>query len=307
MIRALLLTLALLAVAPASASAVVIGIADQKPDLFDDRRFLRLGIKHARISVPWDAMRYPWQVEELDLWMNGARARGVHPLVSFNTSRIASLRHVLPSPDELAHEFRIFRARYPWVWNFATWNEANVCAQSTCRRERLVAAYYHRLKIECPRCRVLAAEVLDMPNMVKWVRRFRRAYRRYGLGEPRLWGLHNYVEANRFKTGSVELLLRSTKGSVWVTEVGGIVKRRKVRGRRHSGVEGIPESKAHAARVTRFLLRKVLPRYRRVTRMYLYQWNSSTRRDTWDSAFIGPDDRPRPALRVLRRELERRR
>jgi hypothetical protein len=50
----------------------------------------------------------------------------------------------------------------------------------------------------------------------------------------------------------------------------------------------------------------VLPRHRRVTRLYLYHWNSSTRRDTWDSAFIGPDDRARPALRVLRRHLRRR-
>jgi hypothetical protein len=305
LLRALLICTALVLTAPATAGAFVIGIADQKPDMFSDERFLRLDINHARISVPWDAMRYAWQVEELDRWMLAARDRGVYPLVSFNHSRIH--RRLLPTTREFAEEFRVLRARYPWVSNFATWNEANVCGQPTCRRERLVARYYRRLQLECPSCRILAAELLDMPNMSKWVRRFRRAYRRYRMGEPRIWGLHNYVEANRFRSDSIRKLLRYAKGTVWLTEVGGIVKRRKVRGRRHSGVQGIPESKRHQARVTRFLFRRVVPRYRRVTRIYLYQWNSSTRKDTWDSGFIGPDNRPRPALSILRRELRRRR
>ena len=305
MLRALLICIALLMAAPASAGALVIGIADQKPDMFGDKRFLRLNIKHARISVPWDAMRYGWQVEELDAWMSAAREQHVHPLVSFNHSRVD--RRLLPTAAEFTEEFRRLRARYPWLRNFATWNEANVCGQPTCRREKLVASYYRRLQLECPECRILAAEVLDMPNMSKWVRRFRRAYRRYDMGEPRIWGLHNYVEANRFRSDSIAKLLRYAKGTVWLTEVGGIVKRRKVRGRRHSGLKAVPESKRHAARVTRYLFRKVLPRYKRVTRLYIYQWNSSTRRDTWDSGLIGPDNRARPSLGVLRRELRRRR
>ncbi|HEV2061326.1 MAG TPA: hypothetical protein VGR12_00625 [Solirubrobacteraceae bacterium] len=300
MLRALLIAAALLVAAPASAGAVVVGIGDQKPDMFGDPRFHALQIKHARLTVPWDAMRHGWQVAEIDAWMNAARAHGVHPLVSFGHSRVR--RRELPQPHVFAREFRKVRARYPWVWNFATWNEANHCGEPVCRRERLAASYHRKLQLECPRCRILAAEVLDMPNMLKWVRRFRRAYRRYDMGEPRIWGLHNYVEANRFRARSVRQLLRHAKGTVWLTEVGGIVKRRNIN--RHS-VRGIPESRRHAARVTRFLLRRVIPRYRRVTRIYLYHWNSSTRRDSWDSAFIGPDDRVRPALRVLRRHLRR--
>ena len=298
MARALLIALALLVTAPASAGAVVVGIGDQKPDMFGDARFHALNIKHARLTVPWDAMRHGWQVAEVDAWMNAARDTGVRPLVSFGHSRVR--RHSLPKPHVFAREFRKVRERYPWVRDFATWNEANHCGEPVCRREKLVASYFRKLQLECPRCRILAAEVLDMPNMLKWVRRFHRAYRRYDMGAPRLWGLHNYVEANRFRTGSVRQLLRRTRGRVWLTEVGGIVKRRAIT--RHS-VTGIPESKRHAARVTRFLLRRVLPRFRRVKRIYLYHWNSSTRRDTWDSAFIGPDDRARPALRVLRRHL----
>ena len=53
MIRLLLLTGALLlAVAPTSACALVIGIADQKADMFGDPRFAELGIPHARRLRP---------------------------------------------------------------------------------------------------------------------------------------------------------------------------------------------------------------------------------------------------------------
>ena len=302
LVRVLLISLALLAATPASAGAVVIGIGDQKPDMFDDARFHALRVKHARLSVPWDAMRHGWQVAEIDRWLNAARAHGVYPLISFGHSRVK--RRSLPTPQRFRLEFRRFRARYPWVHNFATWNEVNHCGEPVCHREKLAAAYFRKLRQECPSCRILAAELLDTPNMLAWVRRFRRAYRRYGKGEPKAWGLHNYVEANRFRTTSLTKLLRRVKGTVWLTEVGGLVKRRNIT--RHS-VKGIPESKKHAARVTRFLLDKVLPRNRRVTRLYLYHWNSSTRRDSWDSALIGPDNRARPSLTVHKRVLRARR
>ena len=42
--------------APA-AGALTIGIADQKADMFSDVRFQDTGITHARLSVPWDALR----------------------------------------------------------------------------------------------------------------------------------------------------------------------------------------------------------------------------------------------------------
>ena len=295
--RAALVAIALLAVAPASANALVVGMADQKPAMFTDKRFEALNIKHARLNVAWDALNYDWQVRELDVWMLLARERGVNPLVSFGHSRI--YRRQLPSPARLQREFKRFRARYPWATTFATWNEANHCGEPTCHREGLVAAYHRKLRQACPSCKVLAAEVLDMPNMLSWVQGFRRAYRRYP-GRPGAWGLHNYVEANRFKTTSLNKLLRRVKGNVWLTEVGGIVKRRT---KKRFTVKRIPESKRHQARVTRFIFDKVLPRYRRVSRVYIYHWNSASRRDSWDSALIGPDNRRRPAYDILAREI----
>ena len=54
-----------------------------------------------------------------------------------------------------------------------------------------VAAYFNVIRKRCPRCQVVAADVLDDPNMVSWVRRFQRL-----APGPHLWGLHNYRDAN---------------------------------------------------------------------------------------------------------------
>jgi hypothetical protein len=283
-----------LALAPAS-GAVIVGIADQKPAMLSDARFERLGIQDARLAVAWDALSSAWQVAELDEWLGLAYARGVAPLVSFGHSRLSGERRTLPTPERYRHEFRRFRARYPWVHNYATWNEANHCGEPTCHRPKLVAAYYRVLRQECPRCRILAAEVLDQPSMPQWVRRF-NAHSRY---KPRYWGLHNYIGANRLSRASTSRFLRVTSGNVWLTEVGGLV------GRRNRSSVGFEQSTRHAARVTSWIFERLLPLSRRITRVYIYQWNATRKRDTWDSALIGPDGRARPAYYVLRRILDR--
>jgi hypothetical protein len=287
------LVLAGWATAP-SASALVVGIADQKADMFADPRFDTLGIRHARLTVAWDALNSDWQRAEIETWMTAARAAGVNPLLSFGPSR--TNRTVIPTPERLKYEFRRFRQLYPWASTWATWNEANHCGSRLCHREKLVASYYRKMRQECPECTILAAELLDMPNMLTWVKRFRR----YARHEPKWWGLHNYVEANRFKTTSLKKLLRRVKGQVWLTEVGGIVKRRT--NKRYT-VKRIPESQWHALRVTRYIFEEVAPLDPRITRVYLYHWNSSSIFDTWDSALIGPTGKRRPAYGVLQKEL----
>jgi hypothetical protein len=220
------------------------------------------------------------------------------PLVSFGHSR--ERRRHLPTPERLLHEFRRVRRAWPWVREYATWNEANHCGQPTCNRPALVAAYWRKLRRECgPRCRVLAVELLDMPNMLRWTASFRRA----ADIEPRLWGLHNYVDANRFRTRSVEQLLRAVRGRVWLTETGGLVRRR---GKQRETVR-LKESPWHAQRVTRFLLGEVAGLSPRLDRMYLYHWNMELQPGwKWDSGLIGPDGRARPALAELRRHLRSR-
>jgi hypothetical protein len=287
----LLALLAALAMA-APASALTIGIADQKPDMFSDPRFEDSGIQFARRAVAWDSLTSPSQTAALDEWLDAARADHVTPLISFSHS--STDRRQLPSPERLLYEFRRFRKRYPWVTEFATWNEANHCGEPTCHRPELVAAYWRKLRIACPTCTILGAEVLDMPNMTSWV----KAFRRVSKVQPRYWGLHNYIDANRLRTTGTRRLLKATGNAlIWFTETGGIVSRtnrRKVT---------FPESASHAAIATRFVFDKLVPLSRRNTRVYLYHWNSEPGPKTWDSALIGPTGKPRPAFRVLERVL----
>lgn len=297
-------TLVAVAVAPARADAMMdlpplhlsdveIGIADQKPDMFADARFQALGIKHARLAVGWDVLTNRRSAAELAAWLKDAQATGVQPLISFMHSRGPN-RRALPSPLRMRREFRRLRALYPWVTTYATWNEANHCGEPLCKRPKTAAAYYRVLRRECPTCTILAPEVLDMPNMTKWVRQFAR-----WLGfMPRLWGLHNYVEANRFKTKRLRQLDRITgNAEIWLTEVGGLVRRD------NNSRTKIPEGAAHASRVTRFIFDQIVPRNPQIARVYLYHWNSSSRKDSWDSALIAPGGIARSALTVLARVL----
>lgn len=299
--KLLLVTLAIAALsgvgAVAASAEVRIGIADQKPDLFGDTRFLALGIDQARYSVGWDAIDDPSQRRRLDEWVAGAERAGVTPLLSFGHSLREGRRRVLPTPNEFGVYFRRYRARYPRLTEYATWNEANHCGEPVCHRVGLVVAYYRQMRRVCPACKILAAELLDFPNMVAWVREFQRK-----LGsDPPYWGLHNYRDANRLQTTNSRALLSVTSGELWYTETGGIVKRRN-----RSSVS-FEESATHAAKAVRWVFDELVNLSPRVTRVYLYQWNSATPTDSWDSAFIGADDKPRPAFGVLRSELRQRR
>jgi hypothetical protein len=294
---ALLPVLALLAIfgptpalshAAARQTPPVIGIADQKPAFLSDPNFLGLGVKNARVAVAWDAMTTPWQVDELDTWMNAARAAGVQPLVTFDRSRLPGRAHKFPTPAQLQAQFRAFRARYPWVRDFSAWNEPNLWGL----KPELNARYYLALKRSCKVCKVLAADLLDQPSTPKWVRRFVKV-----AGQPRYWGFHNYVSANRLQTSRTKDLLKVTKGQIWLTETGGLVARR------NGSKISLPQGQSHAAKVTRFILRDIVGLSPRITRVYLYQWDSSSASDSWDSGLVSHDGQARPALGVLKQIL----
>jgi hypothetical protein len=271
-----------------------IGIADQKATAFDDTRLQDLGMRYARRSVAWDALRFPDQRDDLDTWIAGVRRIGAEPLITFARSRDRSGRAArVPGPTEYLQQFHRFRTRYPDVKTFSAWNEANACGTGTCNRPDLVARYFNALRRACTGCKIVAADLLDQPNMVSWVRRFRQA----AHIEPRFWGLHDYLDANRLQTVRTTQLLHAVKGEVWLTEIGGIVARRN-----HSPIP-IPQGKAHAAQATRFIFDRLARLSPRVARIYVYHWRSATAHDSWDSALVGADGVARPALAVLQRVL----
>jgi hypothetical protein len=298
-LRSLLLALAALvgvvlfapAAAPAASWKAKVGIADQKATALADPRIAGLGVRHVRRTVAWDALRSRWQTEELDAWIAAAQAARLEPLVTFSRSRVLGRARALPTLAQYRTAVRGFRARYPAVRTFSAWNEANFCGELTCRKPKLVAGFYRALKQSCPGCKVLAADLLDLPNAPAWIKAFTRAAR----VQPRLWGLHNYVSANRFDPRPTRRILAATRrGELWLTETGGLVARR------NGSALRLPQGERHAAKVTRFIFDRLARLSPRVSRVYLYHWRSTSRSDRWDSALIGPDGGPRPAYGVLR-------
>jgi len=281
--------------APASASAkLTIGIGEQNPGFFDDKRWQKLDSPHVRLVVAWNALRSDWQRSELDTWIAAAKRAGARPLITFSHARGRRERY-LPTRDQMASEFRAFRRRYPHLRLFQAWNEANHGTQPTWRRPDRAARYYDAMKRNCPKCSIIAPSVLDARNMIPWIREFRKVVRR----KVRIWSIHNHIDANRLRTSGTRELLRHTRGKVWFTETGGIVNR-VIDGRRRKRY-----NKRNSVRATRQVFR--LARLsRRVTRVYFYHWFApEDRRPRWDSGFIDPNGRARPAFRVVKREARR--
>lgn len=281
--------------APASASAVTIGIAEQQPQFFTNSSFLRTRIGEARLLVGWNAVEVNWQRAQLDQWMAAAGAAGVRPLVTFGTSR--SDADNIPTPERFRRAVNTFRARYPWVTQFSTWNEANACGSRMCRRPKTVAAYWRQLRLACPGCTVLAADLVDAPNIPSWVRDFRRA----ASTPPTRWGLHNYLDANRYTTTFTRMTLSAIGGNarLWLTETGGLVDRNN-----HSTIK-IPQGFQHAANATGFIFDDLRRVSSRVQRIYFYNMIAGPAGFSWDSAFLSRNLDERRSYRVLRDRLSR--
>ena len=303
LLRALVLLVcapALLAVTPPAASAAVptLGVGEQKPELFSDSRWKRLGLRDVRYITPWDTLDDPVQLERLDRWMVAARAARARVLLGFAHSlRSERLARTLPSRRQFRRQFRRIRARYPEVRSWIVWSEANDPGALTSKRPRRAAQFFDVVANLCRGCNIVAADVLDVPGMPAWIRRFQRHARH----RPRIWGLHNYADANRFRRSGLRALLRSVRGDVWLTETGGLVLRRTYRGTRV--LRTYRYSLRHAARATRHVL-GLSCLSRRIRRVYLYHWQAPRPVTSWDSGLLDPFGHPRPAYRVVARWLQ---
>ncbi|HWC26707.1 MAG TPA: hypothetical protein VG474_09000 [Solirubrobacteraceae bacterium] len=275
--------------APASApQRPVVGIGEQHAAMFSDPRFAALGIDTARLVAAYDATRVRFERDLVDLWLAAARRAGVEPFVTFGHSRVDPEK--LPSVTEFRSAFRAFRRRYPDVRVYAPWNEINHVSQPTADAPRRAAEYYNVVRAECADCIVLAGDVLDQAGMTDYL----DEYRRHLDGEPAIWGLHNYADANRFRSTGLRRMLGAVRGEIWLTETGGIVKFGR----------GFPRDEQRAARAVAHAL-ELARKHERVTRVYLYNWTGSKPEDRFDAGLIGPDGAARPALDVLRAALRR--
>lgn len=128
-------------VAPASAGALTVGIGDQQPSAFVDGRLRALGLRVARLTVPWDAAAT--EPAAVQSWLDAVAAAGMTPHVAFEhrrSDRCPASPCVVPSRSEYRAAVAAFHARFPQVTTFTTWNEANHQSQPVASRPEAVAA-----------------------------------------------------------------------------------------------------------------------------------------------------------------------
>jgi hypothetical protein len=295
-----LLALALTAVpAAAQAATVTVGLGDQNPDVFSDARFQALGLKRVRVITPWNVALSRGDRNWLDNWLARAQAAGVDPLVSFGAasgSRCPARPCKLPNRATFDRAFRAFRARWPQVRTIGVWNEANHRSQPTFRYPDQAARFFNIIKKRCRGCRIVAADVIDDKNMVRWVTKFRAVAR-----GAHLWGLHNYRDSNPRRGqryGGTKLLLRTVPGKVWLTETGGIVRFVLPDGRTL-----FPYSERRANVAIGRVLRLARQYRSRIQRLYVYHWRQDSFDNRFDAGLLNRNGDPRPSYLTLKRWL----
>jgi hypothetical protein len=274
----------------APAARAELGISDAGAGMFSDWRFTDLGVRHARLVVPWDvAVNQP---HETDVYLRAARAAGVDVHVAFEhgeADRCPGAPCALPSVVSYTEAVDAFRARWPWVRSFTAWNEASHVTQPTAHAPGRVAEYLRVLIDRCPGCELVGPDVLDAdPDLDWWLTSFRAA----AGANTGIWGLHDYGDPNGTSTTSVDAFIRKAAGApVWITETGGIV-----RFRTEDGVETMGYDEARAARAIGFALALADAYAAAVPRIYLHSFTGGGRMDT---GLVGPDGSTRPAYTLL--------
>jgi hypothetical protein len=268
-----------------------IGISDNQPATFADPFFQILRLHYARLVTPWNSVFS--ERARLDAWLQAARSQGIRPLVSFEHARGARCPKQPckgPNTAQYKRAWTAFHKKYPWVRDISPWNEVNSATQPTGGRPDLAATYYNVVRASCRGCSIVAADLLDTTN----IRRYVAAFLTKAQGKPRLWGLHNYTDTNRFRANGTTALLQSVKGTVWLTETGGVVKFVT-----QGGKVALPKSETRAKKAMDYMFRLAETNAARIKRIYVYQWKINNLFDRFDAGVVRPDGTPRPSFDVL--------
>ncbi len=297
---------AFLVVVPAGARAVTLGIGSQDPGMFSSPRFQALHITTARYGLPYDVVTRHGDADQLRAfrtWYSAAQAAGVSPLISFgaDTTDSSRVRSHVPSVSEYTKTVKAFLKSFPSIKYFTAWNEPDFPYFKLSRNPALAANYFNALYTVCgAHCTVLAGDVFlpatgpsapvinhSKARLGAWLPGYIRGLHHRPAG----WALHDYTEIRGRNTAQLRTLMRLTSGPIWLDETGGVLRRG------HWIYKA--QSAAAAGRDEQYLL-SLTKRYRRISRIYHYQW-SAVRTAGWDSALLDTKGRPRAAYWVVLR------
>ena len=290
--------LAVLVAAPAAQSKPRVGLSEQSPAVFSQSNWSKLKLKRVRYVLPWDYAKHSFQHAEVRDFMNASRAARQEVLVTFSATRGCFVNNKYkkrskackaPSAKTYTRAVKAFRKEFRYTKVFTPWNEVNHISQPTYKKPKLAARYYKAMKKACKKCTVIAADLLDSSDVKSYIRRFNRATK----GKGRIWGLHNYKDVNRRQSKGVRNVLSVTRGQVWLTETGGIVKFGR----------DFPRSTKRAASRTKYMFR-LARKFKRIKRIYNYRWFGEPRSARFDAGLVNPDGTQRPGFKQFRKSIK---
>jgi hypothetical protein len=302
--------MSLVVAAPASANYRV-GLSEQHREMFDSPSWQSLKLKRVRYLVPWDYAKHAGQRDEAFAFMDRARAAKQDVLVTFTARRGCysatgrySKKKACRAPSATAYKkaFLAFDKKYPWVKTYSAWNEINHKSQPTFKSPKKAAGYYNVLRkyTRKKKFRAMAADMLDTPNMARYLASFKRSVK----GKPTLWGLHNYGDVNRRRTTYTKRMLRSVPGELWLTETGGLVKLLP------SFKRSLSRAKARTTGMFKLVNRydtKRAGNRSKITRLFVYSFYGTAPSSRFDSGLVNPDGSPRPAFSVFKKNAAKHR
>ena len=283
-----------------AASKPIVGIGEQRPEMFVDKNWKALGKPDVRYVIAWDALTRKKERASADWYLTWARDAGARVLLSFGHSNKRHRELRMPTRSQFRKQFRAVLKRYPWVRQFQAWNEANHGSQPTYKKPKRAAMAYDVIKSACSKCVVAAPSVLD--DGVKTIS-YIKAFDKAAKHKVKIWSLHNHIDANRSRLGKKSttwLFLKKTHGQVWFTETGGIYNRwipKKSGKLKH--IKQYNRKNAKRAIRNIFKLQKLNPR--RVTRIYYYNWYAPpVKKPRWDSGLFTAKGTMRPVFKTFR-------
>jgi len=291
-----------------ASSSFLTGIGDQQTNMFTNPLWLQLHTKIARYIAPYDTAVRPYSLQLAREWIGEAEADHQQVLVAFYHSEYTPTK--MPSVTVYQRDVKKFLALFPKVKQYQAWNEANrgtiVEIVKGKRHTALVspsatqsAQYYKALRAVCRGCSLTGLDILDGPSVrpsLRYIGEYKHEIAHLKVPMPKLWGLHNYSDTNRFQSTRTRAILAAVPGQVWLTETGGIVQFGSAfPNKKGSGL-------TRAAKALTYMFR-LASSNKRITRLYIFQWSGANGSVRFDAGLTDPTYLPRPGYVVVCKQL----
>ena len=283
-----------------AAASFITGIGDETTEMFGDPNWKQLHTKIARYIVPYDAAVHSYSLDKAKLWFKAAESQHIQILVAFYHSEYTPTK--MPSVAQYQHDVQKFVQKFPRVRQYQSWDEANrgnIRGVLASPSATAAARYYQALLRVCKGCTVIGLDVLDANNIsptLSYISEFKREVGKLRTVMPKIWGLHNYSDINRFQSFRTRELSRALGGQIWLTETGGIVQfGAAFPNKRGSGLR-------RAAKVLNYMF-SVAGSQTRIKRLYIYDWTGGNARTRFDAGLTDNHHVPRPGYVVVCKRL----